>query len=96
MSNNKKTQVVDFSNPNDDKIISASTQPTISNNKQSSSVESLMEIDKSRLITIEEWQKAYDNYNPEKYYNETFVGKKNPIKLEKSSFTKKIVTDYLK
>lgn len=70
MSNDKQTQVVDFSNHNADKIISASTQ----HNKQSSSVEWLMEIDKSRLITIEEWQKAYDNYNPEQYYNSTFGG----------------------
>ncbi len=34
MSNNKHTQLVDFSNPNADKIISASTQSTMSNNKQ--------------------------------------------------------------
>lgn len=46
----------------------------MSNNKQSSSVEWLIEIDKSRLITIEEWQKAYDNYSPEQYYNKKFGG----------------------
>lgn len=47
--------------------------------KKVSSVEWVMDIDKSRLITIEEWQKAYDNYNPaydkynpEQYYNEHF------------------------
>ena len=36
MSNNKQRQVVDFTNPNADKIISASTQTQMSNNKQSS------------------------------------------------------------
>lgn len=34
MSNNKQTQLVDFSNPNADKIISASTQKPMNNNKQ--------------------------------------------------------------
>ena len=36
MNNNKHTQVVDFSNPNADKITSASTQAPMSNNKQTS------------------------------------------------------------
>ena len=36
MSTNKHTQVVDFSNPNADKIISGSTQAPMKNNKQSS------------------------------------------------------------
>ena len=36
MNNHKNTQLVDFSNPNADKITSASTQAPMTNNKQSS------------------------------------------------------------
>lgn len=36
---NKQTQVVDFSNPNADKIISGSTQAPMTNNKQSSDIQ---------------------------------------------------------
>jgi hypothetical protein len=39
MNNNKHTQVVDFSNPNADKITSASTQAPMTNNKQETAVE---------------------------------------------------------
>ena len=57
MSNNKHTQVVDFSNPNADKITSASTQAPMTNNKQSS-VEWLQAMELERDLTLADWNKA--------------------------------------
>ena len=49
MSNNKRAQVVDFTNPHSDKVTSASTTTvTMSNNKQSS-VEWLAEQLKAKI-----------------------------------------------
>ena len=62
MSNNKHTQVVDFSNPNADKITSASTQAPMTNNKQQTAVEyyrkNILKITKLLVtgeITGDEW-----------------------------------------
>jgi hypothetical protein len=57
MGNNKHTQLVDFSNPNADKITSGSTK-TMTNNKQQTAVEWLQSIELERDLTLADWKQA--------------------------------------
>lgn len=92
MTNNKHTQLVDFSNPSADKITSASTQAPMTNNKQSS-VEWLEEIyltkginrdihfHQAKAIHKEEIVKAWSNG-----YDEDDRATSSPLKYYNETF----------
>ena len=57
MNNNKHTQVVDFSNPNADKITSASTKAPMTNNKQQTAVKQFVATFKTSIqIGPDDWK----------------------------------------
>jgi len=56
MTNNKPTQVVDFSNPNADKITSGSTKTMTNNNKQTAIKQFVATFKTSIQISPDDWK----------------------------------------